>query len=95
MIKKALATAGVTAAAGSLQGDGGTNITGTWGDRSPNFHFLDNPNICLPQIKDVQVANLVAVQVPAGVGNQATKQICNQGQTTHGTGDGQLSHLIG
>ncbi|MFC1418347.1 rodlet layer protein [Streptacidiphilus cavernicola] len=78
----------------SLQGAGGTNTTGTWGDNSPNFHFLDNPNICLPEIHHVQVG-LVPVQADVPVGNQQLHQTCNVGQATQGNGDGALSHLIG
>ncbi len=78
----------------SLQGAGGTNVTGTHGDNSPNFHTLDNPNICLPEVHHVQVG-LVPVQVDVPVLNQQQHQICNVGHTTQGTGDGQLSHLIG
>jgi hypothetical protein len=78
----------------SVQGDGGTNVTGTWGDHSPAFHTLDNPNICLPEVHHVQVG-LVPVQVDVPVLNQQQHQICNVGHTTQGTGDGALSHLIG
>ncbi|MFC1418346.1 rodlet layer protein [Streptacidiphilus cavernicola] len=80
--------------ANSLQGMGGTNTTGTWGDNSPNFHFLDNPNICLPEIHHVQVG-LVPVQVDVPVANQQSHQTCNVGQATQNTGDGALSHLVG
>ena len=78
----------------SAQGAGGTNTTGTWGDNSPNFHFLDNPNICLPEIHHIQVG-LVPVQADVPVGNQQLHQTCNVGQATQGNGDGALSHLIG
>ena len=78
----------------SLQGPGGTNTTGTWGSNSPNFHTLDNPNICLPEVHHVQVG-LVPVQADVPVLNQQQHQICNVGQTTQGEGDGALSHLIG
>ncbi|MCQ4082842.1 rodlet layer protein [Streptomyces sp. RB6PN25] len=81
--------------AASAQGNGGNNATGTHGNQSPNFHTLDNPNICLPEIKDIQAVQAVAVQVPVGILNQTTKQICNQGHTTQATGDAPLSHLIG
>ena len=112
MLKKALAAAGVAAAAvamisspasalgdsdgstTSLQGAGGTNTTGTWGDNSPNFHFLDNPNICLPEIHHVQVG-LIPVQADVPVLNQQSHQTCNVGQASQSTGDGALSHLIG
>jgi ABC-type amino acid transport substrate-binding protein len=79
---------------GSVQGAGGTNVTGTWGDNSPNFHFLDNPNICLPEIHHVQVG-LVPVQVDVPVANQQAHQTCNVGQGTQGAGDAPLSHLVG
>ena len=78
----------------SVQGAGGTNVTGTWGDHSPNFHFLDNPNICLPEVHHIQVG-LVPVQVDVPVANQQSHQTCNIGQGTQSTGDGALSHLIG
>ncbi|MFC5906961.1 rodlet layer protein [Streptacidiphilus monticola] len=78
----------------STQGNGGTNVTGTWGDNSPNFHTLDNPNICLPEIHHVQVG-LIPVQADVPVLNQQNHQICNVGQTTQANGDGPLSHLIG
>ncbi|MFC5906962.1 rodlet layer protein [Streptacidiphilus monticola] len=79
----------------SSQGDGGTNITGTWGDHSPNFHVLDNPNICLPEIHHVQVGLLVPVQADVPVGNQQLHQICNVGHSTQSNGDGAASHLVG
>jgi hypothetical protein len=78
----------------STQGDGGTNVTGTWGNNSPNFHTADNPNICLPEIHHVQVG-LIPVQADVPVLNQQNHQICNVGQTTQANGDGPLSHLIG
>ena len=78
----------------SLQGNGGTNTTGTWGDNSPNFHFLDNPNICLPEIHHVSVG-LIPIQADIPVANQQLHQTCNVGQATQSTGDGALSHLIG
>jgi hypothetical protein len=78
----------------SSQGAGGTNVTGTWGDNSPNFHFLDNPNICLPEVHHVQVG-LIPVQVDVPVGNQQLHQTCNVGQPTQSNGDAPLSHLIG
>ena len=78
----------------SVQGVGGTNVTGTWGDHSPNFHFLDNPNICLPEIHHIQVG-LVPVQADIPVLNQQSHQTCNIGQGTQTTGDGAASHLIG
>jgi hypothetical protein len=78
----------------SLQGPGGTNTTGTFGNHSPNFHTLDNPNICLPEVHHVQVG-LVPVQADVPLLNQQQHQICNVGHTTQGEGDGALSHLIG
>jgi hypothetical protein len=80
--------------AASVQGDGGTNHTGTVGDHSPNFHTLDNPNICLPEVHHVQVG-LIPIQADVPVLNQQNHQICNVGQTTQANGDGALSHLIG
>ncbi|WP_037602271.1 hypothetical protein [Streptacidiphilus rugosus] len=80
--------------ASSVEGDGGTNVTGTWGNESPNFHFLDNPNICLPEVHHVQVG-LVPIQVDVPVGNQQLHQTCNVGQATQTSGDGAASHLIG
>ncbi|MEY9847680.1 rodlet layer protein [Streptacidiphilus sp. MAP5-3] len=80
--------------ASSVQGPGGTNVTGTWGDDSPNYHFLDNPNICLPEIHHVQVG-LIPVQADVPIGNQQEHQICNIGQATQTDGDAPLSHLIG
>ena len=78
----------------SSQGAGGTNLTGTWGDNSPNFHFLDNPNICLPEIHHVQVG-LIPVQADIPVLNQQSHQVCNVGQATQSNGDAPASHLIG
>ncbi|MEZ0091499.1 rodlet layer protein [Streptacidiphilus sp. EB129] len=114
MIKKALAAAGVAAAALAMtsspasalgdadgasmshQGNGGTNVTGTWGDHSPNFHFLDNPNICLPEVHNIAVGVLgVAVPVEVPVLNSQPKQYCAIGQGTQGTGDSGVSHVIG
>jgi opacity protein-like surface antigen len=83
-------------AAASVQGNGGTNFTGTVGNDSPNFHFLDNPNICLPEIHNISVAVLgLAVPVEVPIANSGGKQICNVGQNTQSTGDGGVSHLIG
>jgi hypothetical protein len=80
----------------SQQGNGGTNNTGTHGDGSPNFHTLDNPNVCLPEVHNIAVAVVgVAVPVEVPVLNSTPKQICNVGQTTQGTGDAGVSHLIG
>ncbi|MEV7182912.1 rodlet layer protein [Kitasatospora sp. NPDC093102] len=83
-------------AATSVQGNGGTNHTGTFGDNSPNFHTLDNPNICLPEIHNVAVGVLgLAVPVEVPVLNNQPKQICNVGQNTQSSGDSGVSHLIG
>ncbi|MEU1284420.1 rodlet layer protein [Kitasatospora sp. NPDC005856] len=81
----------------SVQGNGGTNHTGTYGDGSPNNHVLDNPNICLPEIHNVAVGALVGLAVPIEVPvlNNQPKQICNVGQNTQSSGDGGVSHLIG
>ncbi|MFC8453016.1 rodlet layer protein [Kitasatospora sp. NPDC057223] len=82
--------------AASLQGNGGTNNTGTWGDHSPNFHFLDNPNICLPEIHNIAVGVLgVAVPVEVPIANSGGKQYCTQGQGTQSKGDSGVSHLVG
>ena len=90
----AMAIGNADGSAGSQQGNGGTNTTGTWGDHSPNFHFLDNPNICLPEIHHVQVG-LIPVQADIPVGDQQLHQTCNVGQATQSNGDGVASHLIG
>ncbi|MFD5432785.1 rodlet layer protein [Kitasatospora sp. NPDC091257] len=83
-------------AATSVQGNGGTNHTGTAGNGSPNNHVLDNPNICLPEIHNVAVAVIgIAVPVEVPVLNNQPKQICNVGQNTQSTGDAGVSHLIG
>jgi hypothetical protein len=80
----------------SMQGNGGTNATGTWGEHSPNFHTLDNPNVCLPEIHNIAVAVVgVAVPVEVPILNSTPKQICDIGQTTQGNGDAGISHLIG
>ncbi|MFE7565306.1 rodlet layer protein [Kitasatospora sp. NPDC057500] len=80
----------------SVQGNGGTNHTGTAGDHSPNFHTLDNPNICLPEIHNVAVGVLgLAVPIEVPVLNSTPKQICNVGQNTQSSGDAGVSHLIG
>jgi hypothetical protein len=82
--------------AGSIQGNGGTNATGTWGNHSPNFHFLDNPNVCLPEVKNIAVAVLgVAVPVDVSALNNQPTQTCVVGQGTVGSGDGGVSHLVG
>ncbi|GAA2231370.1 MULTISPECIES: rodlet layer protein [Kitasatospora] len=81
----------------SVQGNGGTNATGTTGNHSPNFHTLDNPNLCLPEIDNIGVGALVGIAIPvkAGVLNTNPQQTCDIGQTTQGSGDGGVSHLIG
>jgi hypothetical protein len=80
----------------SVEGAGGTNVTGTWGNESPAFHTLDNPNICLPEIHNIAVAVVgVAVPVEVPILNSTPKQICNVGHTTQGVGDSGISHLIG
>ncbi|GAA2129553.1 hypothetical protein GCM10009760_00900 [Kitasatospora kazusensis] len=81
----------------SLQGNGGTNATGTQGAHSPNFHTLDNPNLCLPEIHNIAVGAVIGVAVPIEVPvlNNQPKQTCVQGQNTIGSGDGGVSHLIG
>jgi opacity protein-like surface antigen len=80
--------------AASLQGNGGTNHSGTHGDHSPEFGFLGNPNICLPRIDHVQIIGIpINVEVP--IANQQNLQQCNVGQTTQTDGDAALSHLIG
>jgi hypothetical protein len=61
---------------------------------SPNFHFLDNPNICLPEVHHVQVG-LIPVQADLPIADQQSHQTCNVGQATQGAGDAPLSHLIG
>ena len=91
----ALAIGDADGSAVSTQGNGGTNITGTWGDHSPNFHVLDNPNICLPEVHHVQVGILVPVQADVPVGDQQLHQICNVGQSTQTDGDAPASHLVG
>ena len=80
----------------SVQGDGGTNATGTHGNASPNFHTLDNPNVCVPEIHNIAVAVIgVAVPVEVPILTNQPKQYCNVGHTTQTTGDAGLSHLIG
>ena len=83
-------------AATTVQGNGGTNQTGTHGNGSANYHFLDNPNICVPEVHNIAVAVLgVAVPVEVPVLDNMPKQYCNVGQNTQSTGDGGVSHLIG
>ncbi|MGF1427344.1 rodlet layer protein [Kitasatospora sp. LaBMicrA B282] len=92
----ALAIGDSDGSAASVQGSGGTNATGTVGDKSPNFHTLDNPNICLPEVHNIAVAVIgVAVPVEVPVLNNQPKQICNVGQNTQSSGDSGVSHLIG
>ncbi|MFE4520423.1 rodlet layer protein [Kitasatospora sp. NPDC056651] len=80
----------------SVQGNGGTNHTGTLGNDSPNSHVLDNPNICLPEIHNIAVAVIgIAVPVEVPVLNNQPKQICDVGQNTQSSGDSGVSHLIG
>jgi hypothetical protein len=80
--------------AASLQGNGGTNQTGTHGDHSPAFGLGDNLNACLPRIDHVQVL-LINANVEIPIGNETSLQQCNVGETTQTHGDGVLSHLIG
>ncbi|RKE19706.1 rodlet layer protein [Streptomyces sp. TLI_171] len=83
-------------AATSVQGNGGTNATGTSGNHSPNFHTLDNPNLCLPEVHNIAVAVIgVAVPIEADVLDNKPAQTCVVGQNTVGSGDGGVSHLIG
>ncbi|MBV6696297.1 rodlet layer protein [Kitasatospora aureofaciens] len=83
-------------AAASIEGNGGTNFTGTVGNNSPNFHFLDNANICLPEVHNIAVGVLgVAVPVEVPIANSGGKQYCTQGQGTQSHGDGGVSHLVG
>ncbi|AUG77948.1 hypothetical protein CFP65_3141 [Kitasatospora sp. MMS16-BH015] len=81
----------------SLQGNGGTNATGTQGNHSPNFHTLDNPNLCLPEVHNIAVGAAIGLAIPVEVpvlNNKPTQQ-CVVGQNTIGSGDGGVSHLIG
>ncbi|MEE1785817.1 rodlet layer protein [Kitasatospora sp. NPDC059722] len=83
-------------AAASIEGNGGTNFTGTVGNNSPNFHFLDNANVCLPEIHNIAVGVLgVAVPVEVPIANSGGKQYCTQGQGTQSHGDAGVSHLVG
>jgi hypothetical protein len=92
----AMAIADSDGSATSVQGNGGTNATGTSGNHSPNFHTLDNPNLCLPEVHNIAVAVIgVAVPVEVPVLNNEPKQTCVVGQNTQGSGDGGVSHLIG
>jgi hypothetical protein len=79
----------------SLQGRGGTDVTGTHGHNSPGHHVLDNTGLCLPELHHAQVGVLVPVQANVPVGNQQRHQTCQNGQGTQGAGDGTLSHLLG
>ncbi|MGW4382650.1 rodlet layer protein [Kitasatospora sp. NPDC004531] len=93
----AMAIGDADGSATSLQGNGGTNATGTQGDHSPNNHVLDNPNICLPDIHNIGVGALIGIVVPVEVDalNNGAKQVCDIGQNTATAGDGGVSHLIG
>ncbi|MEV7778226.1 rodlet layer protein [Kitasatospora sp. NPDC088351] len=92
----ASAIADADGSAVSVQGNGGTNHTGTAGNNSPNFHTLDNPNVCLPEVHNIAVAVIgVAVPVEVPILNSTPKQICNVGQNTQSSGDSGVSHLIG
>ncbi|MEV7182913.1 rodlet layer protein [Kitasatospora sp. NPDC093102] len=83
-------------ASASIEGNGGTNFTGTVGNDSPNFHFLDNPNICLPEIHNIAVAvGGLAIPLEVPIANNGGRQYCNVGQGTQSQGDGGVSHLIG
>jgi hypothetical protein len=93
-VSPAMALGNADGSSTSVQGDGGTNATGTMGHNSPNFHTADNANICLPEVHHVQVG-LIPVQVDIPVLNQQQHQICNVGHTTQTDGDAPLSHLIG
>ncbi len=93
----AFAIADSDGSATSVQGNGGTNQTGTHGDHSANFHTLDNPNVCLPEVHNIAVGAVIGVAVPIEVPvlNKTPKQICNVGHNTQSSGDGGISHLIG
>ncbi|GAA0675008.1 hypothetical protein GCM10010193_29970 [Kitasatospora atroaurantiaca] len=92
----AMAIADQDGQASSVQGNGGTNATGTAGNHSPNFHTLDNPNLCLPEVHNIAVAVIgVAVPVEVNALNTNPEQTCVVGQNTLGSGDGGVSHLIG
>ncbi|RAJ35337.1 hypothetical protein K353_05204 [Kitasatospora sp. SolWspMP-SS2h] len=92
----AMAIGDADGAATSIQGSGGTNATGTSGNHSPNFHTLDNPNLCLPEVHNIAVAVIgVAVPIEADVLDNKPAQTCVVGQNTVGSGDGGVSHLIG
>ncbi|MFJ1703319.1 rodlet layer protein [Kitasatospora sp. NPDC088346] len=83
-------------AAVSGQGNGGTNHTGTEGNHSPNYHTLDNPNLCLPEVHNIAVAVIgAAVPIEVKALNNNPEQTCVVGQNTVGSGDGGVSHLIG
>ncbi|GAA2838944.1 hypothetical protein GCM10010441_74230 [Kitasatospora paracochleata] len=93
----AMAIADSDGSAASVQGNGGTNATGTQGNHSPNFHTLDNPNLCLPEVHNIGVGAIVGLAIPieANVLNNNPEQTCVVGQNTLGSGDGGVSHLIG
>ena len=93
----AMAIGDADGSATSLQGNGGTNATGTQGNHSPNNHVLDNANLCLPEIDNIGVGALIGIVVPikADVLDNHPTQTCDVGQNTVGSGDGGVSHLIG
>ncbi|GAA4854028.1 rodlet layer protein [Kitasatospora sp. NPDC048365] len=92
----AMAIADSDGSATSLQGNGGTNATGTQGNHSPNTHTLDNPNLCLPEVHNIAVAVIgAAVPIEVKALNNNPEQTCVVGQNTVGSGDGGVSHLIG
>jgi len=92
----AMAIGDADGAATSVQGNGGTNATGTSGNHSPNFHTLDNPNLCLPEVHNIAVAVIgAAVPIEVEALNNQPTQTCVVGQNTVGSGDGGVSHLIG
>jgi opacity protein-like surface antigen len=93
-VAPASAIANADGAAASLQGMGGTNHSGTYGNNSPSFEMLNNANICLPRIDHVQVG-LVDVNAEIPIADQQAVQECNVGQPTQTQGDAALSHLIG
>jgi opacity protein-like surface antigen len=93
-VTPASAIANADGSAASLQGAGGTNHSGTYGDHSPSFELLNNANVCLPRIDHVQVG-LLDVNAEVPIADQQAVQQCNVGQTTQTQGDGALSHLIG
>ncbi|WP_034089655.1 hypothetical protein [Streptacidiphilus albus] len=79
----------------SLQGAGGTDVTGTHGHHSPGYHTLENANVCLPEVHHVQVGVIPPLQADLPIADQQLHQTCQNGQATQGAGDGVGSHLIG